>query len=273
MVQLAPHLVRPLPLVVPAFGGERARPARRRRPEPLRRDVGRPPAPAPQRAATGRGRAWAPDRHRIIPGDEVVERLPALAGARPDARATSSTTARPTTPPRADRAGRGRALRRGLRQPARGDRARRGGRPRARRPRAGRGDGRGRSIVRGRQRRQRDRRLGRPAAARTSCTTRPRSRASARAAGRTSRCPTTGCRSIAGAIVPAGGGRSIFALPWLGVDADRHDRQRLRRRRTSTTSARPTATSSTCWTPTNALLRHRPDGAATSAAPSPACGR
>src|SRR3954468_4689751 len=82
MVQLAPHLVRPLPLVVPAFGGER--------PDRLvgvglnlydvmsidrlrRRRNG---------ADAGDG-AWAPDRHRVIPGDEVVEWLPALAGRDP----------------------------------------------------------------------------------------------------------------------------------------------------------------------------------------------
>ncbi len=82
MVQLAPHLVRPLPLVVPAFGGER--------PDRLvgvglnlydvmsidrlrrRRNGGE-----------GTDGAWAPDRHRVIPGDEVVERLPALAGRDP----------------------------------------------------------------------------------------------------------------------------------------------------------------------------------------------
>jgi len=40
---------------------------------------------------------WAPDRHRVIAGDEVVELLPRWqAGPRPPA--TSSTTARPTTP-------------------------------------------------------------------------------------------------------------------------------------------------------------------------------
>ena len=41
---------------------------------------------------------------------------------------------------------------------------------------------------------------------------------------------TPTCRSSAGAIVPAGGGRTIFALPWLGQHARRHDRQRLRGR-------------------------------------------
>jgi glycerol-3-phosphate dehydrogenase len=74
MVRLAPHLVTPLPLVVPAFDGAR-----------LDRLVGvglnmydvmaRP---------TLRGRRdpedWSPDRHRTISGEEVREHLPALAG-------------------------------------------------------------------------------------------------------------------------------------------------------------------------------------------------
>jgi glycerol-3-phosphate dehydrogenase len=88
-VKLAPHLVKPLPLVVPAFDG--ARPdrlvgvglnlydvmsvdklrARRKRGEDVV-DL------------DGDGLAdWAPDRHRIIDGDEVVARLPALAGREP----------------------------------------------------------------------------------------------------------------------------------------------------------------------------------------------
>ena len=40
---------------------------------------------------------WAPNRHRTITGEEVVELIPALADARPARGATSSTTARPTT--------------------------------------------------------------------------------------------------------------------------------------------------------------------------------
>ena len=60
--------------------------------------------------------------------------------------------------------------------------------------------------------------------------------------------PRRRCRSIGGAIVPAGGGRSIFALPWLGAHADRHDRQRLRHRRPRPHPARRRATSTTCST-------------------------
>ncbi len=86
MVKLAPHLVRPLPLVVPAFGG--ARPDRmvgmglnlydvmsvdKLRGRRRRREESEP----------DEFRDWAPERHRVIPGEEVVERLPALAGRNP----------------------------------------------------------------------------------------------------------------------------------------------------------------------------------------------
>src|SRR5919202_697688 len=60
MVALAPHLLRPLRLVVPAFEGARLR----------------------RRAAEDDG-SWAPDRHRVISGDEVVELLPALRARKP----------------------------------------------------------------------------------------------------------------------------------------------------------------------------------------------
>ena len=53
-----------------------------------------------------------------------------------------------------------------------------------------------------------------------------------------------------GAIVPAGGGRTIFALPWLGRTLLGHDRQRLRgRARDPSRAARRARTSSTCSTP------------------------
>ena len=80
---------------------------------------------------------WSPARHRVISGEEVAELLPALAGRAPDAAATSSTTARPTTSrlvltvlAEAERFGAVAANRR------RGARAARGGRPRGRRARA-----------------------------------------------------------------------------------------------------------------------------------------
>ena len=81
LAALAPHLVRPLPMVVPAFEG--ARPdrllgiglnmydvmaVRRRRSRDADRD----------------GREdWSPARHRIVDGDEVTELIPALAPREP----------------------------------------------------------------------------------------------------------------------------------------------------------------------------------------------
>ena len=68
----------------------------------------------------------------------------------------------------------------------------------------------------GRQRRQRDRRVGRPPAPR-------RAARRGRGAGHPPqprhahhRSRARRCRSTRGAIVPAGEGRTIFALPWLG---------------------------------------------------------
>src|SRR5436190_10527686 len=107
MVSLAPHLVRPLALVVPAFEG--ARPDRlmgvglnlydvmavdrdRLRSRRARR------ARSSERGATRRGTAadagegpaageesesWSPERHRIISGEEVCALLPALAAREP----------------------------------------------------------------------------------------------------------------------------------------------------------------------------------------------
>jgi glycerol-3-phosphate dehydrogenase len=85
MVKLAPHLVRPLQLVVPAFDG--ARPDRMvgiglnmydvLSVDKLRRRGKR------GRAADGgdgdEGADWSPDRHRVIDGGEVAELVPALA--------------------------------------------------------------------------------------------------------------------------------------------------------------------------------------------------
>jgi glycerol-3-phosphate dehydrogenase len=75
-VALAPHLVRPLPLVVPAFDG--ARPDRLMGLGLNMYDV----------MSRRRGRddaEWSPARHRVISGEEVVELLPALAARRPSA--------------------------------------------------------------------------------------------------------------------------------------------------------------------------------------------
>jgi glycerol-3-phosphate dehydrogenase len=84
LTALAPHLVRPLPLVVAAFDGARldrlmgvglnlydVMAVERRRPR-----IGR-------RSGGGDESAWSPDRHRIVSGEEVVELVPALAGRAP----------------------------------------------------------------------------------------------------------------------------------------------------------------------------------------------
>jgi glycerol-3-phosphate dehydrogenase len=100
MVALAPHLVRPLPLVVPAFDG--AHPDRlvgvglnlydvmsvergRRRGRRNKRKGGEPAADGAQEAAgaDGGGESWSPERHRMISGEEVLELLPALAERQP----------------------------------------------------------------------------------------------------------------------------------------------------------------------------------------------
>jgi len=79
LTSLAPHLVKPLPLVVAAFDG--ARPDRLVGVGLNLYDV-----MAVDRRRSWRGRrggegdeSWSPDRHRIIPGEEVVELIPALA--------------------------------------------------------------------------------------------------------------------------------------------------------------------------------------------------
>jgi glycerol-3-phosphate dehydrogenase len=107
MVALAPHLVRPLPLVVPAFDGSRpdrlmgvglnlydvmsvtdrrsagerlrSRRSRRGRSEPT---ASEPPAHAPA-PTLEEGESWSPERHRVISGEDVLELLPALAGRAP----------------------------------------------------------------------------------------------------------------------------------------------------------------------------------------------
>jgi glycerol-3-phosphate dehydrogenase len=77
MVTLAPHLVHPLKLVVPAFDG--ARPDRLIGAGLNLYDV-------MSRGRRRRGEfaeSWSPDRHRVIDGPEVRELLPALASRNP----------------------------------------------------------------------------------------------------------------------------------------------------------------------------------------------
>jgi glycerol-3-phosphate dehydrogenase len=76
MVTLAPHLVHPLQMVVPAFDG--ARPDRLVGVGLNMYDVMARPG-----LRRGRDEEWSPARHRVIPGDEVVRLLPALAERNP----------------------------------------------------------------------------------------------------------------------------------------------------------------------------------------------
>jgi glycerol-3-phosphate dehydrogenase len=116
MVALAPHLVRPLPLVVSAFEGahpdrltgvglnlydvmsvdrdrlrtrrgRRARGGSERRPPGSSAGRSRVTSAGEQDARLARaaqeGESWSPERHRMISGEEVVELLPALAAREP----------------------------------------------------------------------------------------------------------------------------------------------------------------------------------------------
>jgi glycerol-3-phosphate dehydrogenase len=102
LVALAPHLVRPLPLVVPAFDGtrpdrlmgvglnlydvmsvdrERLRSRRSRR---AREEHAAGESRGGMRAAAVEGgESWSPERHRVISGEDVVKLLPALATREP----------------------------------------------------------------------------------------------------------------------------------------------------------------------------------------------
>jgi glycerol-3-phosphate dehydrogenase len=81
-VALAPHLVRPLPLIVPAFDG--ARPDRLTGIGLNMYDVMAVDRLSPLARRRARDDAdWSPARHRAISGEEVAELLPALAGRAP----------------------------------------------------------------------------------------------------------------------------------------------------------------------------------------------
>jgi glycerol-3-phosphate dehydrogenase len=109
MVALAPHLVHPLPLVVPAFDGARpdrlmgvglnlydvmsvdrerlrTRRSRRNRGDQAARGeqgAGEADGTATKTAVLEQGESWSPERHRVISGEEVLELLPAMAGREP----------------------------------------------------------------------------------------------------------------------------------------------------------------------------------------------
>ncbi len=78
MVKLAPHLVRPLPLLIPAFGG--------RRPDRIT-GVGLNMYDVMTREGLRRRRGadedWSPERHRTIDAEETRRLLPALAPKEP----------------------------------------------------------------------------------------------------------------------------------------------------------------------------------------------
>jgi glycerol-3-phosphate dehydrogenase len=85
MVRLAPHLVRPLPMIVPAFAG--AHPDRLVGIGLNMYDVMSVPLRGRRRGRIAQldqsEAAWSPDRHRMISGEEVAALLPALAGREP----------------------------------------------------------------------------------------------------------------------------------------------------------------------------------------------
>jgi glycerol-3-phosphate dehydrogenase len=90
LVALAPHLVHPLPLVVAAFDGER--PDRRTgvglnlydvMSVERRRRSARPRRRSGASALASDPADWSPDRHRVISGEEVLGLVPALAARAP----------------------------------------------------------------------------------------------------------------------------------------------------------------------------------------------
>jgi glycerol-3-phosphate dehydrogenase len=106
MVALAPHLVRPLPLVVAAFDGAhpdrlvgvglnlydvmsvdrsrlRSRRGKRARAAGERRSSSEPAPEQGVPSPLDGGESWSPERHRMISGEEVLELLPALSAREP----------------------------------------------------------------------------------------------------------------------------------------------------------------------------------------------
>jgi glycerol-3-phosphate dehydrogenase len=77
LVKLAPHLVKPLPFIVPTFGGKR--PDRLMGVGLNMYDV------MSWRRGRDESEEWSPERHRTIDGEEVLEFVPALAGREPTA--------------------------------------------------------------------------------------------------------------------------------------------------------------------------------------------
>ena len=270
-VALAPHLVRPLPLIVPAFDGARPDRLDRAGAEHVRRDGRRPAvaARAPPRPQPRRGGGLEPG---AAPRDLRRGGRRAAARARrpqPERRLPLLRLPDRRRPARADRARRGRALRRGGRQRRRGARAAGGGRPRGRRARARRRE-RGELEIRAANVVNATGvwadRL-RPA----SCTTRPRCRVIR---------PSRGTHIILpGATLPMRGRRDRarrrrahdLRAPVARPDADRDHRQRLRGRpRARAALARRRRVPARGH---QRLLRRPTSARATWRAPTPACGR
>jgi glycerol-3-phosphate dehydrogenase len=87
LVNLAPHLVRPLALLIPTFEGkapERVLGAGLRAYDVMATDRVRLPS-LRRRGPEPALEEWSPERHRIVDGEEVVRLLPALAAREPTA--------------------------------------------------------------------------------------------------------------------------------------------------------------------------------------------
>ena len=218
MVRLAPHLVTPLQMVVAAFDG--ARPDRLIGIGLNMYDVMATPALRGRRGANRSDSDWSPARHRMISGEEVVELLPALAAREPtsgylfyDCQTDDSRLVLTVL---------GEAERFGAICANRLEVSELFGNGSGGALHDGTGSGvkvrdaeTGEEFASRRQRDQRDRRVGRPdppggaplGGRGPEDRPQPRNARDRRARGPAAR---------GGAIVPAGEGRSIFALPWLG---------------------------------------------------------
>ena len=234
MVQLAPHLVYPTPFLIPTLGEDR---------RDRRYGVGLNMYDVMATTRVGRSRReraergaqaedyWAPDRHRTISGEEVVELIPALAAREPSSAylfydcQTDDVRLVLTILGEAERFGAVSVNGAEVVGAARDGRQGRGV------ARASTPSPAERFEVARRQRHQRDRGLGRPHPARGD-----RRRGGRPADQPQPRDPRHASRSIdlpledAACVVPAGGGAHDLRAAVVRARADRDDRQRLRRR-------------------------------------------
>ena len=255
--------------------------ARRRRPEPLRRHGGRAPAPAARPRLRGRAAAqarrrsaeWSPERHRMIPGDEVARAVPALAEREPTSGylfydcQTDDARLVLTVLGEAERFGAVCANGVEVTELV----ARTAAAPRAcacatRQRRASSSSAPTTSSTRPA--------CGPTGCAPRSCTTRPRSRASGPAAARTSRCASEDLPLVGGGAIVPGRRRPLDLRPAVArPHADRHDRQRLRGRPDDSTTCRPADEDIEYLLDATNEYFGTSLGPATSPAPTPACGR